>query len=257
MKRSAEGEAQVAGDENECPVCFHPMQARTVARPFGCSHPLCRACDRRMFQGHDDRCPICRAERTDQSHASSGLRPPGIPVHQRRDEPEGAFAFVNRGGLGLGIFPDDDEGGVHYTSFVAAPGGDDPFNSLEEMLNGVVASSGISRARIGRGTRVAAAEFAPADIVRRLRNMSESHSADVAANLQAAMNAITDDPGIAAAMEGLTNPSGVPLGTFLDRVQMRGATSAAGRGRGLAQAGRQGSRTSFARRRQALASGDQ
>ena len=64
-----------------------------------------------------------------------------------------------------------------------------------------------------------------------------------------AREAIANDPGLSAAMHGLTNPVDVPLGTFLQRV--RGTASSA-----QAQAGRQrGARTNFARRREALRGG--
>lgn len=235
-------------------MCFNPMTVggrsgtHTVARPFDCvggtRHAICRSCDQRMFQGHDDRCPICRAERSGMSIATSGSRAPGIPVHERRDD--GGFALQQ-------FFVPIDESQPAYVSVITRPGGDQIFHSLEEMLDGIVAGGpgGISRARImssagARGHRTTA--VATSDLSDGLRQIlaainaqqaGAANAESMAATVAAAVSAIHSDPQINAALEGLTNPQSVSLGTFLDRV----------RGTSQAQTRRHASRDSFARRR--------
>lgn len=238
--KRARGGADGVG-ENECPVCFCPMGdagEHTIARPFECSHPICRRCDRRMYQGHDDRCPMCRAERSGGSIAENGHRPPGIPVHERREAPVGPFS------LETFFFADDDSEGMHYVSAITRPGEDQLFASLEELLSNAERSHGISRARVAA---------APPGLIAALQNLTSVNTSSqrereaMGRHVASAMRAINDDPALSAAMDGLRNPVEVPLGTFLDRV--RGTAGAA-----QAQAGRQsGPRLGFARRRQALA----
>jgi hypothetical protein len=61
---SREGDGPVS--DSDCPICFEPFTARgerTMARPFQCTHPICRSCDHRMCRQEDNRCPTCRAPR--------------------------------------------------------------------------------------------------------------------------------------------------------------------------------------------------
>ena len=229
-KRVRESQAE-AESENECPVCFNPMGVggpHTIARPFECSHALCRRCDHRMFQGHDDRCPTCRAARGGASLAESGDRPPGTPVHLRRPEPvEGTIAEM--GGF---FFANDDEGGIHYTSVITAPGGDQVFASLEEMLStgrGISRSGTITRIRGANAPALAHALRAFAGFLGTGGERPAIRQAEQA--ITQTMNAISDDPQLSAAIDGLNNPTDVSLGTFLQRV--RGSNPAA-----QAQAGR-------------------
>jgi ribosomal protein L37E len=43
---------------------------RSKVQAFGCSHATCRACDDSLFRRADDRCPMCRAPRTEESRVS-------------------------------------------------------------------------------------------------------------------------------------------------------------------------------------------
>ena len=53
----------------ECPVCLEPFggtartQTRASVASFQCDHRFCRACDARLLEHQDHRCPVCRAAR--------------------------------------------------------------------------------------------------------------------------------------------------------------------------------------------------
>lgn len=52
----------------ECPVCMEPtVGERCSVRPFACTHVICNNCDGELFVRADDRCPTCRAPRTEAS----------------------------------------------------------------------------------------------------------------------------------------------------------------------------------------------
>lgn len=182
-----------------------------------------------MYQGHDDRCPICRAERSGLSIASNGHRNPGVPVHERREQPVSLAHFM---------FGHDAEGadeGIHYVSVIARPGTDDVFNSIEEMLGAAEAAHGISRSMTSRTRAI------PPGLAHGIRNALDRQTAE--AHLARAIAAIHEDSQISAAIEGLRNPAQVPLGTFIDRVRRAPTT----------QTRRQGGHAGFAERRDALA----
>jgi hypothetical protein len=179
-----------------------------------------------MYQGHDDRCPICRAERSGISIASNGPRPFGVPVHERSapDVSLHDFFMPAHGG-------DDDGGGIHYVSVIARPGTDDVFGSIEEMLDASRASRGISRART---------HGVPAALGRNLRALVDAMNPlapnEVAANAAGAevlrmVEAMHADEGIASALQGLRDPSTMSIASFVDRVNVT---------RPAAQTGRQG-----------------
>lgn len=69
------GEADPS-DHGECPVCMEPFTGfgpTSKVQAFVCSHATCRTCDDSLFRRADDRCPLCRAARTEASRAA---RPP-------------------------------------------------------------------------------------------------------------------------------------------------------------------------------------
>jgi hypothetical protein len=55
----------------ECPVCLEPTVddnfRRNPVSAFSCSHFTCRDCDKQLFIRLDDKCPLCRAQRTEHS----------------------------------------------------------------------------------------------------------------------------------------------------------------------------------------------
>lgn len=120
-RRGAPSSADSQPDEVErpsCPVCMEAFEttglgARTIVHAFACNggdgirHAICRSCDRRMFNGHGDTCPICRAPRLGSSIAELGWRPPS--------QSEDAFApmfgpMVTTGGTIFFPVADDDPG---------------------------------------------------------------------------------------------------------------------------------------------------
>ena len=61
-------------EDEECPVCFErTINDRRPVRSFGCSHIICNKCDDELFMRADDRCPSCRAPRTEESKARQML----------------------------------------------------------------------------------------------------------------------------------------------------------------------------------------
>lgn len=203
----------VGSAAKECPICFGDMDSRTEVHPFVCaSHGICASCDRRMFRGHDDRCPICRAGRSEQSIANSGARAPGLPVHLRRPDSsvDGRLVFerVSLGGPndpgGLGGLDDAE---AAYISFISRPGNPNRvFSSLAEMFG---ATNGPRPGRAG---------------ISRARTREAARTARYSESLSAAMNLISTDPGFNEALEGLRDPVSVPLATFLARIRGNSVT---------------------------------
>ena len=66
-----------------CMETFEASGARAEVRPFLCqsgvAHSICSACDRTMYNRHDDRCPTCRASRSGSSVQRNGPRPIALP----------------------------------------------------------------------------------------------------------------------------------------------------------------------------------
>lgn len=100
-----------------CPVCFEPFDtgarqsARTIVHAFACNggdgarHGICRSCDRRMYNGHGDACPICRAPRLGSSIAANGHRPPDPRIFEEFVRSQGGVP----GPGGTIFFPVDPE----------------------------------------------------------------------------------------------------------------------------------------------------
>ena len=80
MKRAI-SEARSSDRDAECPICFESV--RTKFEPFQCYHGLCRACDARMRQTSDNRCPVCRAPRKGMSKEDAEPSP-----ERNHDPPE-------------------------------------------------------------------------------------------------------------------------------------------------------------------------
>lgn len=49
---------------------FTGFGPRSKVQAFGCAHSTCRACDDSLFRRAGDRCPMCRAARTEASRVS-------------------------------------------------------------------------------------------------------------------------------------------------------------------------------------------
>ena len=50
---------------SECPVCLDTVTDITF--PYNCVHQICSKCDNELFCRGDDRCPLCRQERRQDS----------------------------------------------------------------------------------------------------------------------------------------------------------------------------------------------
>ena len=61
----------------ECPICYKSLTAATLTEvnPFQCDHVLCVACDTRMVDVSDHRCPVCRAPRIGMSREQAEPEP--------------------------------------------------------------------------------------------------------------------------------------------------------------------------------------
>ena len=103
---------------DECAVCIEALtQVDRVVRPFRCSHFICGGCDAELFRRADDRCPTCRAARTELSMRprDAGANTQRAATMQTRREaearertsattiffPSQAFAILSSGASGL------------------------------------------------------------------------------------------------------------------------------------------------------------
>lgn len=185
-------------EPEECCVCFNEFGSgpRTKVHSFDCNggqlHAICRACDKTLFMRNDDKCPTCRAERSDASIAAGGYRPAPPP----RERP------IPAGFGGMMFFPVDSDEPDLFMGMV--PAGSDM---------GLALTSGFQNAVRNRNSRFAVSHpaLAPPDT---------SGDAVIAAALS--------DPAIAAAMDGLTNPAGMDIRSFLAAVHGAGSSSGSG-----------------------------
>lgn len=56
----------------ECPVCMESTATVSMCWPYACTHAICTGCNRATYVRSDDRCPICRAGRTECPSTSIG-----------------------------------------------------------------------------------------------------------------------------------------------------------------------------------------
>ena len=54
------------GGFTQCPVCLEDTVVNPIF-PFDCGHPVCSKCDKELFCRADDRCPMCRKARLQDS----------------------------------------------------------------------------------------------------------------------------------------------------------------------------------------------
>lgn len=118
--------AREMAEPEPCPICFEQFDVggtgggRTVVHPFQCSdgqiHAICRPCDRRMYNTHGDRCPICRAPRRHGQgasdygarHPARGRIHPGAFFFPVANDDDGiAFVQVRRGGAAPVVTDED------------------------------------------------------------------------------------------------------------------------------------------------------
>jgi hypothetical protein len=146
------------------------MGARTVVHSFACDggvrHAICRTCDRRMFNGHNDKCPICRAPRLGSSIAELGWRPPREP--DVNVAPMFGPMMTSGGTVFFPVDPDD--------------------------------------------------ETIPIVEVRRVRIPGSTNSSEQESIMTSILQDIATDPVMQAAMEGLRNPGGISVSSFLSNV---------------------------------------
>lgn len=74
--------AEQQGGAQQCPVCLDDTVVNPLF-PFDCGHPICRSCDSQLFSRADDRCPMCRQPRT-QDSVDSNVRNLVPELAQRR-----------------------------------------------------------------------------------------------------------------------------------------------------------------------------
>lgn len=69
IRKSTRVRALRSAAEVECPICFESTvsNTRSPVRSFNCSHVICDKCDAQLYVRADDKCPCCRAERTEGS----------------------------------------------------------------------------------------------------------------------------------------------------------------------------------------------
>ena len=86
--------------EVECPVCMErTVDDRSPVRSFACSHVICNKCDDQLFVRADDRCPTCRAPRTEESKArqmldgASALRRSQAMMERAENNPQPLSVF--------------------------------------------------------------------------------------------------------------------------------------------------------------------
>jgi hypothetical protein len=112
-------------ESDECPVCYqaYGVRRRTKTNPFGCEgivrHAICSECNRRMFERHDDACPLCRADRCDTSSMGHRLPLPNNPSFEIIDSLTGyslATPIVHSGNMI--VFPVSDNDGSPAELFV-------------------------------------------------------------------------------------------------------------------------------------------
>ena len=209
-----------SGAAEECPVCLHEFDAsasRAKLCAFECNgglrHAVCRSCDARMWQRHDDRCPICRGQRDLFTSARiHGARREGTPVHLQSSQVD---AGGGGGGWELMFFPVVDI--VDAREVFGAGSSPRRDRRVGERRSAVFhrlhsnATARLRFRRVDRAPRSPLVGNANRDVA---RDDAVSDVEDAAEILDVGL----DDPQIRAALEGLVRPDMVPLGTFLQRV---------------------------------------
>lgn len=101
-------------DNSDCCVCLEPLCDWNRAFPFGCGHDICTSCDFELFQRADDRCPMCRSQRTRESVAAhtSRCRAQKPDTLQQREAAQTA-----RSEASVMFFPIDPPLEIQYTMF--------------------------------------------------------------------------------------------------------------------------------------------
>lgn len=77
MAKRARGESASRPQEGqeECPICYKRLSARTEMHAFQCDHALCNTCHARLIREGDHRCPTCRAPRIGLTRAEAEPHP--------------------------------------------------------------------------------------------------------------------------------------------------------------------------------------
>ena len=177
-------------EDNECPICKEVFNrsGRTKVYPFACAsasghgHCICRSCNRRMFERHDDACPLCRCARID--HSSMGRR--GPPPASHDDAVFEAAQFVN--GVIAGLEPFD----AVPPDFIVQI----PVSSRDRMpsSNSIVV---VDRRVHRRGSRA---------VVPIRSSNARSGEGEDDESARHVVDQILADPVVQAAIEGLHNP---------------------------------------------------
>ena len=140
--------AEHQGGVQQCPVCLDDTVVNPLF-PFDCGHPLCRSCDSQLFSRADDRCPMCRQPRT-QDSVGSNVRNLVPELAQRRAVMLAQRQSEAGSRPGVIFFPAQGMLEVDATNFVVAAHADPQEDTLQqhvpESLHAVLSSSQVADA---------------------------------------------------------------------------------------------------------------
>ena len=101
MSKRVRGANAQTEDCTQCPVCLDDTVVDPIF-PFDCGHPVCSKCDKELFCRADDRCPMCRKARLQDSvdahcaalNRSNEMQRREDAIAQRRNEETAQSGFI-------------------------------------------------------------------------------------------------------------------------------------------------------------------
>lgn len=228
-------------DDNECPVCREAFSVeRTKTFPFACSgsirHHICSVCNRRMFERHDDSCPMCRASRSDAGRM--GRRgPPPFSESNWLASPSGglgeAFEMVDElfdgappphhiqlgNGVALVHFPVANGSGITASMFLPPSSSSSSSSPSPSPSTATSVAQNVLARRRGRGERSASTRAV-------VHPLAEEEEEGAQARASAVVDSILRDPVVQAAIDGLRNPQRGGVRGFLRNVRQAAARRA-------------------------------
>lgn len=236
LERGRDEEEERNGDENgeeeeECPVCRETFsRRRTKTFAFACGggrrHCICSECNRRMFDRHDDACPMCRAPRCDQ--AVMGYRPPA-PFHEADFPFSEALEIVDELFFGQGAEQQSGlggrggRGGRTGRAGRAGRGPDGPNVSVIHISPG---SHPFMMIETSAGGRRGGHLFVPrrAGQQQQQQQQQDAEEGEEEERQDRVVNSILRDPVVQAAIDGLRNPQRGGIRGFLSNVRSAAAS---------------------------------